>query len=169
MTTSAFLPGTDDLLDRAETICAQRGSRLTSLRRQVLGLVLESPKPAGAYDLLDRLRTHHKGAAPPTVYRALEFLLEQGLIHKVERLSAFIGCVHGITEDHRHDHDAEHDHVHAAQFLICKSCNRVTELNDTEIGQALQRAARQSGFTLTGATVEADGLCDACASTAAAS
>ena len=158
MIRASFTPETTTLLDRAETICDRRGARLTDLRRHVLGLVLDSPKPAGAYDMLDMLRKHHKGAAPPTVYRALDFLLEQGLIHKVERLSAFVGCVHGIDEDE--DEDAHH---HAAQFLICKRCGRATELNDKEIGQALVRAARRSGFHLSSSTVEADGICAACA------
>jgi Fur family zinc uptake transcriptional regulator len=154
---AGFTEQTAHLLDRAERLCAQRGARLTDLRRHVLGLVLDSAKPAGAYDLLDRLRTHHKGAAPPTIYRALEFLLEQGLIHKVERLSAFVGCVHSI------DHDAGADgHHHAVQFLICARCGRVTELSDREIGQALARAARASGFAVLGSTVEIDGICMDC-------
>jgi Fur family transcriptional regulator, zinc uptake regulator len=169
--TSDFSPQTDVLLDRADRYCVRRGSRLTSLRRQVLGFVLESPKPTGAYDLLDRLRVHHKGAAPPTVYRALEFLLEQGLIHKVERLSAFVGCVHGIEGDpepaSHGDHAHAHADMHAVQFLICKRCQRVTELNDAEIGQSLLRAARETGFSLSSATVEADGVCAACAAAAA--
>ena len=152
----SFTLETTSLLDRAETICERRGSRLTELRRHVLGLVLDSPKPTGAYDMLDRLRQNHQGAAPPTIYRALDFLLEQGLIHKVERISAFLGCVHGIDDEE----DAAHHH--AAQFLICKRCHRVTELNEKEIGQALVRAARRVGFHLGGATVEAEGICSDC-------
>ena len=97
-------------LEQASALCARRGARLTDLRRQVLGLVLEAGRPVGAYDLLDRLRGTRRGAAPPTVYRALEFLMEHGLIHRVERLSAFVGC-------------PVHDHAgHAAQFLICVGC-----------------------------------------------
>src|SRR3954452_12703001 len=86
-----FSPRTETLLERAGTICEGRGARLTDLRRQVLGLILDAQGPTGAYDLLDRLKTTRIGAAPPTVYRALDFLLEQGLIHKLERLSAFVG------------------------------------------------------------------------------
>jgi Fur family zinc uptake transcriptional regulator len=152
-----FSAGTEALLARAEHMCLRRGTRLTSLRRQVLGLVIDSAKPTGAYDLLDRLRAHHRGAAPPTIYRALDFLLEQGLIHKVERLSAFVGCIHGIEED-----DDDEAHLHAVQFLICQRCGGVTELTDGEIGQALVRAARVHGFALTGSTVEADGVCAQC-------
>ena len=145
-----FSPEIAGLLDRADAICARRGARLTSLRRLVLGLILEGDGPTGAYDLLDRLKARRPGAAPPTVYRALEFLLAQGLIHRVERLSAFVGCV---------VHD-EHDH--AAQFLICRGCGRVTELEDADVVTALKAAAQQAGFHIQGATIEAEGRCAGC-------
>ena len=161
MSAVPFTDATDALLSRAASFCSQRGTRLTELRRQVLGLVLDSDRPAGAYDLLDRLRARHKGAAPPTVYRALDFLLEQGLIHKVERLSAFVGCVHAIDEN-------EHDRHHVAQFLICTQCRRVVELEDGRIDRALLGAARDVGFRLTTSTIEAEGLCAGCTSAAAA-
>ena len=156
MTQAVFSRRTTARLDQADAACTGRGARLTELRRLVLGLVLDSPKPAGAYELLDRLRGHHAGSAPPTVYRALDFLLEQGLIHKVERLSAFVGCVHG-TAPHAHDEVA-----HTVQFLICTQCGRVQELSDPSIGEALQVAASGSGFVIHGSTVEAVGICGAC-------
>ena len=146
-----FSPGTEGLLDRAGQICDGRGVRLTDLRRQVLGLILDSESPTGAYDLLDKLRATRVGAAPPTVYRALDFLLEQGLIHKLERLSAFVGCI------------AHEDHDHAAQFLICRSCGRVTELEDHRLAHALEDAAKRLGFTVGKATIEAEGQCARCA------
>ncbi len=154
MSTLGFSEQTSTLLSQASLACSRRGTQLTELRRKVLGLVLDSDRPAGAYDLLDRLRAHHKGAAPPTVYRALDFLLEQGLIHKVERLSAFVGCVHPGQDDHDH---------HAAQFLICTRCGRVTELEDGGINHALVEAARHNGFRLARSTVEAEGVCSGCA------
>ncbi len=138
-------------LDRASLLCEQRGTKLTALRRQVLGLVLESEAPTGAYDLLDRLRADRTGAAPPTVYRALEFLQEQGLVHRIERLAAFVGCVDGAPHDH------------AAQFLLCRSCGKVTEIDDHDLAHALSAAAKRIGFTVTGATVEAEGMCGVCA------
>lgn len=147
-----FPPDIAGLLDRADAICARRGARLTSLRRIVLGLILQGDGPTGAYELLDRLKTRRRGAAPPTVYRALEFLLAQGLIHRVERLSAFVGCV------------AHSDHDHAAQFLICRGCGRVTELEDAGVAQALKAAAQRAGFHIQGATVEAEGRCAGCGS-----
>ena len=136
-------------LEQAAALCERRGARLTDLRRQVLGLVLEAGRPVGAYDLLDMLRGRRRGAAPPTVYRALDFLLEHGLVHKVERLSAFVGC-------------PAHDHDHAAQFLICSGCGSVTELENAPVRRALAAVARDHGFTIHGMTVEAEGLCATC-------
>lgn len=158
-----FSRRTEHLLDQAETVCEQRGARLTALRRQVLGLVLETAAPTGAYELLDRLRQTRRGAAPPTVYRALEFLLEHGLIHRVERLSAFVGCVAGCTADH----DGGESHTHAAQFLICRRCGRVIEMQDHDVSAILARAAKQVGFSVSGATIEAEGLCSTCRSSEA--
>jgi Fur family zinc uptake transcriptional regulator len=149
--TGPFPPETESLLDRAAAICEARGGRLTALRREVLGLILAAPGPTGAYELLDRLRATRRGAAPPTVYRALDFLLAHGLIHKLERLAAFVGCV-------AHEHEA-----HAAQFLICTGCHRVIELEDPGMSHALADAAGRAGFCLRRATVEAEGLCAACA------
>jgi Fur family zinc uptake transcriptional regulator len=157
MTEGGFSPRTDTLLDRAGAICQARGARLTDLRRQVLGLILDAEAPTGAYDLLDRLRATRHGAAPPTVYRALDFLLGHGLIHRVERLSAFVGCV---------AHAPGEDAGHAAQFLICRACGRVTELEDHELAHALADAARRLGFTVNTATIEAEGLCATCAARA---
>jgi Fur family zinc uptake transcriptional regulator len=146
-----FSPRTETLLSRASALCEGRGARLTELRRQVLGLILDREAPPGAYDLLDQLRSTRHGAAPPTVYRALEFLQEQGLVHKLERLSAFVGCL------------ADEDHDHAAQFFICRTCGRVTELEDPELAHALAEAAKRLGFRLGKATIEAEGQCAACA------
>lgn len=150
LTATIFAPATEALLEQAASLCTQRGARLTALRRHVLGLVLESGRPAGAYELLERMRSMYRGAAPPTVYRALDFLLSQGLVHRIERLSAFIGCIG----------DAEH--AHAAQFLICERCGRADEIDDPELVAALARAASRAGFAVSGATVEAGGVCAAC-------
>ena len=157
---AAFSPRTDAALARAASACAQRGAKLTDLRRDVLGLILEAPGPTGAYDLLERLRARRGGAAPPTVYRALDFLLEQRLIHRIERLAAFVGCL----DEHAHDPG----HQHAAQFLICRGCGKVTEIEDSVLTHALAAAAQRVGFAIARATVEAEGLCAACAAQQAA-
>jgi Fur family zinc uptake transcriptional regulator len=145
------------LLNRAESICEHRGANLTELRRHILGMVLDAGSPTGAYELLDRLRQTRRGAAPPTVYRTLDFLLEQGLIHRVERLAAFVGCVAGCTAEP----DGE-SHTHAAQFLICRKCGRVVEMQDQDVSSVLARAAKAAGFSISTATVEAEGLCGVC-------
>ena len=147
-----FSPRTETLLHRADEICTARGARLTDLRREVLGLILDADAPTGAYDLLHRLQVSRGGAAPPTVYRALDFLQDQGLVHKLERLSAFVGCV-------------AHEQEHAAQFLICRRCGRVTELEDPGLAHALDDAAQRLGFAVVKATIEAEGECADCVRT----
>lgn len=139
-------------LDEAAAACARDGVRLTDLRREVLGLVLTSESPATAYQLLDRLRERRGGTAtPPTIYRALDFLLANGLVHRIERLNAFVACVE------------EDGHAHQAQFLICERCGTVTELEDDGIGAALERVAGRHGFQVRRRTIELEGLCAACA------
>jgi len=142
----------------AEARCLRAGAQLTELRRQVLALVLEADQPLGAYALLDKLKAQRPGAAPPTVYRALDFLLEQGLIHKVERLNAFVGCVEA-----GHDHGHAHAHHHPHQFLICRRCGMTVEMSDPTVSHALADAAARLGFQVGNATVEVEGLCAACA------
>jgi len=146
------------LLQDAEAACLRRGAKLTPLRREVLELILDADAPVGAYALLDRLKAARPGAAPPTVYRALDFLLEHGLIHKVERLNAFIGCA-----DAGHGH--LHDHGHPHQFLICRRCGTTVEIADDAVAHAIAEAARRAGFTAAEATVEIEGTCGRCAGT----
>ncbi len=144
-------------LAAAAESCSRQGARLTEIRRRVLALVLEARAPQGAYALLDRLKAERANATPVTVYRALDFLLQHGLIHKIERLNAFVACVDG--GEHAH-------HGHAAQFLICRRCGTVAELDDDRIAAEIARAAAGSGFKPSGATVEVEGVCGACASAA---
>ena len=144
-------------LERAEALCQTRGVQLTPLRRDVLRLVLEAEAPIGAYALLDQLKASRAKAAPPTVYRALDFLLEQGLIHRLERLNAFMGCVEALEG---HDHDHAHDHPH--QFLICRGCGATREISDHGVANAISAAAAKAGFSAARATVEIEGLCGKC-------
>jgi len=149
-----FDPKTEAALDAAAKACAARGAQLTPLRRTVLGLVQQSPTPIGAYALLDQLKTDRGGAAPPTVYRALDFLLAQRLVHRLEKLNAFIAC---------HVHECGSDHDHPAQFLICGKCGTVTELEEFSITRAVEAAASRTGFRVARATVEVEGTCARCA------
>ena len=136
-------------LERAALLCAQNGARLTNLRRRVLELVWTSHAPVGAYDLLERLSKDQGRTAPPTVYRALDFLLSQGLIHRVESLNAFVGC-------------ADPGDDHAGQFLICTGCGNAAELHDARIDKAIAVSTADLGFRATRKTVEVLGLCPAC-------
>lgn len=136
-------------LSVAEDIAAAHGQRLTRIRRKVLQLLIESPEPAKAYDLLGKL--DGEGAAkPPTVYRALDFLQELGLAHKIESLNAFVACGHA-------------SHRHSAIFLICESCGRAEELHAPTITDTLDSETRAAGFKLTHAVIEMRGQCRKCA------
>jgi Fur family zinc uptake transcriptional regulator len=159
-----FSRRTNGLLNSADKVCRQRGVNLTELRRHVLGLILDAASPMGAYELLDRIRQTRRGAAPPTVYRSLGFLVDQGLIHKIGRLSAFIGCVAGCTAAAR---GAEMHH-HAAQFLICRRCGQVVELQNQDVSMVFARAAKGAGFSVSDVAIEVEGLCYTCTSAATA-
>jgi Fur family zinc uptake transcriptional regulator len=139
-------------LDEATSACAKGGAQLTELRRAVFGLVLEAEGALTAYQLLDKLKETRKNAVPATIYRALEFLQEQKLIHRIEKLNAFIPCS-----------EADHHHHHAAQFLICQSCGTVAEIEDHAVLHALEQAAKRQGFRPGNAVIELDGTCAACA------
>lgn len=139
----------DAALRAAEQVCAARGLRLTPIRRRVLELVWAQHEPVGAYELLDRLRDEKRNAAPPTVYRALDFLLDNGLVHRIESLNAFVGC-------------GEPDRRHTGQFLICGACGMVGELDDPEIETMLAKKAGRLGFNAQRQTIEIMGLCPDC-------
>ena len=138
-----------EALAAAEAACARGGVRLTAVRKRVLELVWDSHKPVGAYTLLEQLAGDGHRPAPPTVYRALEFLLEQGLVHRIDSLNAFVGCTHP-GERHR------------SLFLICRQCQRAQELAAEPIEQVIAGEARAHGFALEKLTLEAVGLCHTC-------
>lgn len=140
----------DRALQAAEQICAHQNLRLTVLRRRVLELVWQSHEPLGAYDILAVLSEEDgRRAAPPTVYRALDFLLEHGLVHRIASLNAFIGCPHP-------------EQVHQGQFLICRNCRSVTELKQRQVSQVIDDAAGTVGFQADSQTVEVLGMCVVC-------
>ncbi len=136
-------------LDQAEALCRERGVRLTPQRRTVLRLICEAERPLSAYEILDRMHQGARRPAPPTVYRALDFLLQQGLIHKIESLHAFVGCKHP-------------QHPHTGQFLVCTDCGRVNEIHGRPLEDGLQQAARQAGFHTRKPVVELLGTCAHC-------
>jgi len=141
-------------LAEADSLCLRQGVRLTALRRRVLELVWQSHRPLGAYDILATLSEQDgRRAAPPTVYRALDFLLENGLVHRIASLNAFIGCSHP-------------EHPHQGQFLICRNCHTAIELEQASIAEAIESAARTVNFAVETQTVEVVGLCAPCRSAA---
>lgn len=139
----------DEALTQAKAICLEQGCRLTPQREQILELLWQEHKPIGAYALLEQLRETGVNAAPPTVYRALDFLLAHGLIHRIESLNAYTGCSTPGTP-------------HRGQFLVCSQCQHVAELDDSAIDHQLDASARKLGFMIEHQTVEISGLCPHC-------
>lgn len=143
----------DSALASAQQVCSERGVRLTPLREEVLQLVWQSHKPLGAYTLLEQLADKAPGErrklGPPTVYRALEFLREQGLVHRIDSLNAFIGCQHP-------------QQPHQRFFLICRHCETAVELISEPLTTAIKTVADAAQFSNEGASVEITGLCPNC-------
>ncbi len=136
-------------LDQAAAHCKAHGASLTPIRRHILHLLHRQPGGVKAYELLEQMKDRHPGATPPTVYRALDFLIEQGLAHKVGRTNQFVAC-----------NQAHHDH--ASLFLVCPRCARVTELHDDAVIDALHQSLHREGHTLVGSEIEISALCRDC-------
>lgn len=138
-------------LDRAENICKKKDVRLTRLRKKILELIWQSHAPLGAYDLMDMLQatSDRERVAPPTVYRSLDFLLEQGLIHKVHSLNAYIGC----------NSPAQ---THSNALFICSTCGYTDEVHSSTIQQAINLGASQNRFSVRTHVLEVLGLCERC-------
>ncbi|MEZ9523012.1 zinc uptake transcriptional repressor Zur [Enterovibrio norvegicus] len=138
------------LITRAQVLCEERGVRLTSQRERVYEIIVQSKRAISAYDLLDVLRETEPQAKPPTVYRALDFLLSQGFVHKVESTNSFIAC---CLPGHAQ---------HCSQLLICDSCGAVEECHADSLSTALQEKASQAGFAVSHHVVETHGTCGSC-------
>lgn len=137
-------------LKTAEQLCNERGVQLTSIRHQVLELIWKSHKAVKAYELLDRIKPLQTAAKPATIYRALDFLLAQGLVHRVESLNAFVGCRCS-------------GHQHEQLLLICKRCEEVEERTASHVMQALAEEFQQAGFIAHSKAIEVHGVCQRCA------
>jgi len=139
-----------DAIVHAEAICAARSERLTPIRRRVLEALLASHQPLGAYELIDRLAAQGARPAPITIYRALDFLREQGLVHRIESRNAFIACVQNHTSG---------DPV---VFLICENCGTVGEAASAAVADTIRNASRAAGFTPKTPVIEISGICAHC-------
>ncbi len=138
-----------DALQKADMICQDKGLRFTKLRRKVLEIIWESHAPAKAYDILDKLKKNDTSAKPPTVYRTLDFLLENGLVHKISSLNAYVGCSHPLKH-------------HECYFLICDACQEIKECCNNDIAQAIIGTANKNKFHLKNITLEIEGKCQEC-------
>ncbi len=142
----------ESFIAAVEHACTERGIRLTPIRAHVLRLIAEEGQPIKAYDLLDRVRMGDGpgAAAPPTIYRALDFLMENGFVHKLESINAYLACHHPKAA------------LHSVPFLICDACQSTLELEDADIVRALDARAQALGFTPTRQILEVHGLCSQC-------
>ena len=139
-----------DYLEHAARHCQTRGARLTDLRRQVLELALRATGLVKAYQVLSLMQSERGVVAPPTVYRALDFLVEQGLLHRVEALNGYVVCPH---------FDCPHDSL----ILVCEACGGVNELDTQETFAPVWAACAAQGFTPRRQDVVLTGRCQACA------
>ena len=136
-------------LNIAETLCRQRGKRLTPIRRKVLEILLQRQRSVKAYELLEDIRSVQPGAAPPTVYRALDFLIEEGLIHRLDAVNAWTACFDAAGDPHD-------------LLVVCTQCGAVAELSDPSLSRLLAKKVAAAGFFLTGHETELRALCDRC-------
>ena len=143
-----------DAVAAAEEVCERKHIRLTPLRRRVFEIVWRQHHPIGAYEILAEIAKDRLKAAPPTVYRALEFLRDAGLVHRVDSLNAFMGCDRPLD-------------AHAGQFLVCERCRKVTEIDDPGLTRELARHARELGYRLEDSAVEIKARCAQCSPPAA--
>jgi len=139
-----------EAINMAERLCINRSVKLTPIRRKVLELIWESHKAVKAYDLLDQIKPLNYCAKPATVYRALDFLMSQGLIHKVESLNAYVGCNCSGRQ-------------HEQLLLICDQCHEIEERAAFEVMHALSSEIEQAGFAISYKSIEIHGTCAACA------
>jgi Fur family transcriptional regulator, zinc uptake regulator len=145
----------DHRLEQAAELCRARGQSLTPLRRRVFEIVLEADRPLGAYDVLDILSKDRGRVAPPTVYRSLDFLLEQGLVHKVLSVNGFVACSQAARP-------------HAAELFICRKCGNAVEVARRISDRRLDEAAAELDFAIESVVLEVRGLCHDCRGEAAA-
>ena len=137
----------------AQALFAQRGLRLTRIRRTVLEFLLNARVPVKAYDILDALRRDApKALTPASIYRALDYLLQEGLVHKVGTLNAYVACAECCPERHT-----------PVFMLVCPGCRKSREVNDPALYQTIFSTMQRQGFQLQGDTVELTGICPGCA------
>jgi Fur family zinc uptake transcriptional regulator len=146
-------------ISSAENLCEKLGVRLTKSRKRVLEIIWQSHKATKAYDILEILSKEDKSAKPPTVYRALEFLQQHCLVHKIESLNAYVGCANNVNDTIFADKTS---HALGGQFLICNKCGVVTEFFDEKIYSLVSQNANNHNFKPTLQSLEVHGTCKDC-------
>jgi Fur family transcriptional regulator, zinc uptake regulator len=141
---------TADAITHAEQVCKERAQKFTPIRRQVLQALLSSHRPLGAYEVIDELARSMPRPAPITIYRALDFLMANGLVHRIESRNAYLACAH------------DHDSASLVAFLICERCGSVGEIPAATMAQSLGAAASAAGFSPKLSVVEITGMCAHC-------
>lgn len=140
----------NEAFKKAEAIADKKGLKLTDLRKKVFDIIWQNHKAIKAYDIIEQLgKLERTQIKPPIVYRTLDFLVENGLVHRIDSINAFVGCTHA-------------DQDHECHFLICENCNDVTEICDEELDKKLNKTAKNAKFTVARKNIEILGVCKEC-------
>ena len=139
----------ESAIKKAEQVCEERHQKLTKVRKKVLELIWKSHKPSKAYDVLNKIDKRIASIKPPTVYRALDFLMENGLVHKLSSLNAYIGCSHPLKHKH-------------CYFLLCVKCKEIQECCSEELSKFIEYTSLKNKFDMKNVTVEIEGICNEC-------
>jgi Fur family transcriptional regulator, zinc uptake regulator len=135
---------------QSEALCRAKGARLTPIRRRVLEALLASPKPLGAYDLVDRLGSQGRRMAPITVYRALDFLIEHGLAHRLASRNAYLASSDAATSQQ------------TTAFLICEACGDTSKVTSPAVADTVLKVLKEQGYQPRAKVLEITGRCTHC-------
>lgn len=139
----------NEALQTAEQFCEANKLQFTKVRRRVLEILLEQHKASGAYDILAQLKDENLGSQPPVIYRALDFLVQHGFVHKIEKLNAYVACSHS-------------GQIHSPAFMICRQCETVAEMQTSPNAKVFGDKAQEVGFEIENTVIEAEGICPTC-------
>ncbi len=139
----------NESLQKAEEICQEKGLRFTEIRKKIFRLILENKAPIKAYEILDVLKKKDKSVKPPTVYRALDFLLESGIAHRLASLNSYVGCSH--PQKHKQ-----------CYFLICSNCHKAVECCNSKLLKAIDATTQEVNFVVETVSLEVVGKCQEC-------
>lgn len=140
----------EESISRVVEICKENNLVFTEIRQKVFEIIIEHTKPIKAYEILDDLtKILGKSSHPPTVYRAIDFLIENGFIHKLNSINSYVGCFH--PKIHKE-----------CYFLICKKCNIYQECCDKNLTDNIFKTADKRDFIVSNTTLEIEGHCQGC-------